>query len=312
MTNRAEQLCLTWSDFPSATWDMLRNLLFQGVNADVTLVSDEGKTVRTHQFMLQSCSSFFQSLLPAAQPNPIIYLTNIRLKEIQNLLKFMYLGQVFLEEMDLHLFMLAAEKLQIKGLHSSDFSQNSQMFNQAGGFERKEPIGKAAMADYSPEHDLSLTLLESSVDMLGPQQSNDTRPKDLQKINSKDELLGLKKEESKIPFPCDTISNTAKLTPPVMPLVPGSRAPQSTELLWNAAVDNDLIVEGLPDSQISCPQVYHHCEKCDYKSTKMFNVKKHTAAVHDGVRYPCDLCDYKATETGHLKKHKRARHGSSQ
>ena len=304
MTSRAEQLCLTWSDFPSATWDMLRTLLFQGVNADVTLVSDEGKSVRTHKFMLQSCSSFFHSLLTAAHPNPIIYLTNIRLKEIQNLLRFMYLGEVFLEEVDLQLFMFAAEKLQIKGLsqvHSSDFGQNSQMLDE--GFQRKEPTGKTAMTDYSLEQDLGLALFETS--MFGQQQQgNNSQTKDLQKINSKD--------EKKIPFPCETINSSNKLAPAVMPPIPVPRVPQSTELQWNAAVDGDLIVEGLPDSQIACMQVYHHCEKCNYKSTKMFNVKKHTAAVHDGVRYPCDLCDYKATETGHLKKHKRTRHSSKQ
>ena len=297
MTSRAEQLCLTWSDFSAATWDMLRSLLFRGDYADVTLVSDEGKSVRTHKFMLQSCSSFFQSLLSAAQPNPIIYLTNIRLKEIQNLLKFMYLGQVFLEEVDLHLFMLAAEKLQIKGL--SEFSPNSQMFNPGQGFQRSQPTGKTEMADYSLEPELSLTLFESSVNMLG----HTTQTKDLQKINPKDELFGVKKEETKIPFPGEPLSSNSVTVP---------RAAQSTELLWNAAVDSDLILEGLPDSQISCMQVYHHCEKCEYKSTKLFNVKKHTAAVHDGVRYPCDLCDYKATETGHLKKHKRSRHASKQ
>ena len=299
-----EQLCLTWSDFSNATWDMLRTLLFRGDYADVTLVSDEGKSVRTHKFMLQSCSSFFQSLLSAAQPNPIIYLTNIRLKEIQNLLKFMYLGQVFLEELDLNLFMAAAEKLQIKGL--SEFGPNSQMFNQDQGFQRNEPTGKTAMADYSLEEDLSLTLFESSMNMVGQsqQQDQDTQTKDLQKIRPKDELLGVKKEETKVPFPGETIPSNAVAVPRVPPV------PRPTELLWNAALDSDLIVEGLPDSQISCTQVYHHCEKCDYKSTKMFNVKKHTAAVHDGVRYPCDLCDYKATETGHLKKHKRSKHAS--
>ena len=165
MTSGAEQLCLTWSDFNEATWDMLRPLLFRGDNADVTLVSDEGRCVRTHKFMLQSCSTFFQSLLSGEHPNPIIYLTNIRLKEIQNLLKYLYLGQVFLEEVDLHLFMTAAEKLQIKGLY-----QTSQMFNQAQGFERNEPTEKTAMADYSLEQDLSLTLFESSMNMAGESQ----------------------------------------------------------------------------------------------------------------------------------------------
>ena len=62
MTSRAEQLCLTWSDFSAATWDMLRSLLFRGDYADVTLVSDEGKSVRTHKFMLQSCSLCVKAL----------------------------------------------------------------------------------------------------------------------------------------------------------------------------------------------------------------------------------------------------------
>jgi len=308
----SEQLCLTWSDFPTATWDMLRNLLLQGELADVTLVADDGRMIRTHKFMLKSCSSFFLSLLTSDQPNPIIYLTNIRLKEIQNLLKFMYLGQVFLEEADLNLFMTAAEKLKIKGL-------SEMTFGQQFGAERK--IVGETNYNRVVEQDLalSLTLFEHS-----EKQRTSNKPQESQDLVSdvrkqspktlKNEFFDLIKDETdascaKTMFPKQasdekltevlTVSNVAK-----------DGLQESTGLQWNR-VDSEFAAESLPDYQITSSETYHHCGKCDYKSTKLFNVKKHRAAVHDGVRYPCDKCDYKATETGHLKKHKRTRHGSS-
>ena len=60
-------------------------------------------------------------------------------------------------------------------------------------------------------------------------------------------------------------------------------------------------------SHVSQPKMYH-CQQCDYKSAKQYNVKKHTLSVHEKIRYPCTFCKYQATETGHLKKHIRTVH----
>merc|ERR1719228_3213766 len=136
---------------------MLSNLLMRGELADVTLVADDGRLIRTHKFILKSCSSFFQSILTSADhPNPIIFLTNIRLKEIQNLLKFMYLGQAFLEEADLNLFMAAAEKLKIKGLSALSAGQQSQEAD-------RKTLNLTGFSD-SVDQDISLTLFDQSED----------------------------------------------------------------------------------------------------------------------------------------------------
>ena len=296
-----EQLCLTWSDFSNATWDMLRNLLLRGELADVTLVADDGRLIRTHKFMLKSCSRFFQSLLTVAdQQNPIIFLTNIRLKEIQNILKFIYLGQVFLEEADLNLFMTAAEKLQIKGLSSSCTSQ--QLRQQS----TDKSLGTADLSE----------AVENSTVMTGSQQEIRDRREDSKEPLAtmvKDELFSLMKDEaaarpnpSLATFPGEVIVNDS---PGEVQQVAGN-----LELLLNRDY-NEVRGASLPDSRLNTSVVsaaYHYCGQCDYKSIKLFNVKKHKAAVHDGVRYPCDQCDYKATETGHLKKHKRSKHASKQ
>merc|ERR1712142_881548 len=75
---------------------------------------------------------------------------------------------------------------------------------------------------------------------------------------------------------------------------------------WNVA--SNYGIEMINPEMKPIPISFYYCGKCDYKSNKQFNVKKHMMAIHDGVRYPCDLCDYRATETGHLKKHKRTKH----
>ena len=78
--------------------------------------------------------------------------------------------------------------------------------------------------------------------------------------------------------------------------------------VWDGKVGNEFTTSTQAEFILGQNPTQYFCKKCSYKSSKQYNVKKHTLAIHDGVRYPCDQCDYKATETGHLKKHKRNRH----
>ena len=37
-------------------------------------------------------------------------------------------------------------------------------------------------------------------------------------------------------------------------------------------------------------------------------MKKHVAAVHEGIRYPCTCCDYQAARLPDLKQHMNVQH----
>ena len=49
----------------------------------------------------------------------------------------------------------------------------------------------------------------------------------------------------------------------------------------------------------------YSCNKCNYKATRQYNLKKHKEFKHEDVRHSCNKCDYKATTVGNLKIHKQ-------
>eukprot|EP00092_Neocalanus_flemingeri_P001812 GFUD01001932.1.p1 GENE.GFUD01001932.1~~GFUD01001932.1.p1 ORF type:complete len:254 (-),score=53.80 GFUD01001932.1:5-766(-) len=50
------------------------------------------------------------------------------------------------------------------------------------------------------------------------------------------------------------------------------------------------------------------CEKCEYKSKKSADVRKHMNAQHEGIKFDCDMCGYQTGYSHNLKKHKRNKH----
>ena len=53
-----------------------------------------------------------------------------------------------------------------------------------------------------------------------------------------------------------------------------------------------------------------NCETCEYKSKHKGDVKSHTKAQHEGIKYCCETCDYRTGYSHNLIKHKRNKHGA--
>ena len=87
----------------------------------------------------------------------------------------------------------------------------------------------------------------------------------------------------------------------------------STPDAWDDIDDDDNVyseISGIKTERKEShhQQQLHYCGKCDYKSNRRYNVKKHMLSVHEGIRYPCNQCDSKFSETGELRKHERKQH----
>ena len=320
--SETEKFCLSWSQYVPSMLTTLRNLLECENSKDVTLVSEDGVQFKCHRFILNATSGFFNKLFSkgALHKDPIIYITNITSEDLKSILKFMYLGQVFLEQNHLNSFMFAANKLMVQGL--TDFQNVAP---------EKTP---------KPEHIINYDYQRPKVSPPTVEQStgeaNDTDESVacnlIEQIQQKSKSVNdpIKEFVDGLPVKQENPSpNGACYSIPVVdlmiPQLGGEREPTSPQqtcsssdsmslqfLEWSTGEggDKEFVVTSADSSIQSAEQRYFKCEKCDYKSTKLFNVKKHTAAIHDGVRYPCKFCDYKATESGHLRKHVRARHGN--
>ncbi|XP_055615738.1 protein abrupt [Toxorhynchites rutilus septentrionalis] len=114
-----DEFALCWNNFADNIANGFQNLYERGDLVDVTIACD-GKLLKAHKIVLAICSPYFQEMF-ISNPckHPIVVLKDVSLNVMQELLQFMYQGEVNVKHSELQSFMKIAETLQIKGLTSS-------------------------------------------------------------------------------------------------------------------------------------------------------------------------------------------------
>lgn len=90
---------------------------------DVTLACD-GCSFTAHKVVLSACSPYFRRLLKANPcQHPIVILRDVQQKDMENLLRFMYNGEVHIGQEQLADFLKTAQMLQVRGLADVETNQ---------------------------------------------------------------------------------------------------------------------------------------------------------------------------------------------
>ena len=111
-----EKLALSWNDFSSGAGEAFRSLRSSQHFSDVTLACGE-RQVEAHRAVLAASSTFFARILGRlAHPHPLVYLGGMEMKEVEDLLDFMYRGEAEVEEGRLEVFLRAGRELGVRGL----------------------------------------------------------------------------------------------------------------------------------------------------------------------------------------------------
>ena len=123
-----DKYTLTWHAFPDHLRGVMKAMMTSEDFADVTLVSDEKKTIKAHKSVLSACSPVFMNILSLESQNshPVIYLRGIQYPEIESILQFMYLGEAKFYEERMNDFIMVAKNLEIKELSKGIESSESQ------------------------------------------------------------------------------------------------------------------------------------------------------------------------------------------
>ncbi|XP_067001386.2 protein abrupt [Anabrus simplex] len=111
-----QQYSLRWNDFHASIISSFRHLRDEEDFVDVTLACD-GCSFTAHKVVLSACSPYFRRLLKANPcQHPIVILRDVKEKDMECLLRFMYNGEVHIGQEQLADFLKTAQMLQVRGL----------------------------------------------------------------------------------------------------------------------------------------------------------------------------------------------------
>ena len=124
----SEKFCLKWNDFQSnvsKTFGLLRN---ENYFYDVTLVSDDNQQVSAHRLVLSACSEYFKNIFRNNKnhQHPLICLDGTSSKDLNNVLDYIYKGELQIYQEDLDRFLLVAKKLKLEGLIGGDVQNHEE------------------------------------------------------------------------------------------------------------------------------------------------------------------------------------------
>jgi len=119
----SEEFLLKWEEHHNTFFSILQDLCNSDTLTDVTLACG-GRVFEAHRLMLCVCSTFFRSILarpPGVRPDraghhPIVFLKDVSPHRLEQLLQYMYHGEINVLQEDLAPLIEAARCLQVKGL----------------------------------------------------------------------------------------------------------------------------------------------------------------------------------------------------
>ena len=115
-----ETFCLHLNKFEEVIKLSWQELQRDNDLCDITLACED-RQIRTHKFVISAFSPVLRNILKLHQnPHPLIYLRKVKYINLQNLITFMYQGEVDVTKEDLPSFLEAAEDLNIRGLSEAN------------------------------------------------------------------------------------------------------------------------------------------------------------------------------------------------
>ena len=112
-----EKFNLSWKDYQSNIIKSFSSLRNEDNLNDVTLVSDDHVQIFAHKVVLSSSSGYFKDIfIKNRQPHPILCLVGVISQEVNNVLDYIYKGEVQIQQENLETFLKIAQKFELEGL----------------------------------------------------------------------------------------------------------------------------------------------------------------------------------------------------
>ena len=325
-----DQCNLQWSLFEYHLINSNRELYNEKHFADVTLVSQDMKKFQAHKAILGTASSVLKGLFLAKPEHKMtILLKGIMEQELTQMLRFIYLGEAFVDVERISKFEEAARYLNIKVLE--EMSSNLRRISQPA--EQKVDTSVINMHERqsgncfnSSQQGIQDTLFvnvnsDENTVYIDPKLNSSL----FQQISQQNyNPSKVNSDQGKVDETYETIGSPK--TKFIKNYPPG---PTSSAYNFNNETSNRIKKENKEITK-SLTQIYDEvtpkhlykkynitwnstqCPECQMKFTRSSSLMEHIRIQHEGIRYPCNQCDYKATKLYSLKFHMETKHISEE
>ena len=121
------QLKLYCEEFQTSLSEFVLSTQNSSALTDVTLVAEDNSQVHTNRLMLSCSSLLFRRILTTRQhTHPMIYLEGVSKQDIENIVNFIFAGELEISQRNLSTFMSVAKDLQITGLIEAFVAEQGQ------------------------------------------------------------------------------------------------------------------------------------------------------------------------------------------
>ena len=125
-----EKFNLKWNDFNSNTCKAFGLLRAEESLQDVTLVGEDNHQVAAHKLVLSACSKYFRNIFKNNKhSHPLLCLEGITSADLDNIMDYVYYGEVKIFQDDLDRFLVVAERFKLQGLLSDQESPGEEINN---------------------------------------------------------------------------------------------------------------------------------------------------------------------------------------
>ena len=122
----SEKFRLKWNDFDSNVSKSFGKLRNEEYLHDVTLVGDDHTQMSAHKLVLSACSEYFKEIFKRNKhSNTLMCLEGLSKQDLENLLEYMYNGEVKIYQEELDRFLSVAQRFKLEGLLKSQDNEDN-------------------------------------------------------------------------------------------------------------------------------------------------------------------------------------------
>ena len=241
-----------------------KNFISQNDSSDVTLVTDDQKSVQAHKIVLSASSPVLRNILLCnPHPHPLIYLRDIKHEDLQPVLEYMYVGEVTISEKhNIQAILEVTRQLQVRGIEPVlKKKPRCENGTNEGEFEFEiEPEIENITESFSDE-EYKHKVKESNVELFKCGSCS-------KGFLNKSSLI--KHEKKKHNLFHTLLCNQCEFI----------------------TTDREILDNHRKSLHKSTK---YSCNQCDHQASRPSDLSKHIKVKHLGFRYPCDKCEYKAS-----------------